>query len=45
MVISYYVSMSLAKFRKITKGNVKPKRKPDAKEKDDSPKENNQGNG
>jgi hypothetical protein len=37
--------MAYAKFRKITKGNVKPKRKPDGKEKDNPPKENNQGNG
>ncbi len=37
--------MSLAKFRKITKGNVKPKRKPNAQEENNPPKENNQGNG
>lgn len=37
--------MSLAKFRKITKGNIKPKRKPNGQEEDNTPKENNQGNG
>lgn len=37
--------MSLAKFRKITKGNIKPKRKPNGQEEDNAPKENNQGNG
>lgn len=37
--------MSLAKFRKITKGNIKPKRKPNGQEEDSTPKENNQSNG
>lgn len=38
--------MALAKFRKIVKGGISPKRKPNGQEKTDStPKEDNQSNG
>lgn len=37
--------MSLAKFRKITKGNVKPRENDDGKKENSSPEKDNKSNG